>query len=649
MSVQTDRLLGQELLQIEEQAFQRAVAAAAPAVVRIETFGNSQGSVQELTTDGPTTGTIVSPDGWIISSLFSFREQPASILVTLPDGQRTAARIVSRDFSRELVWLKVDANDLPTAQPSAENATQVGQWAIALGKTYGNDQVSQSVGIVSALGRAYGKAIQTDAKVSPINYGGPLIDLAGNVLGILSPISPGSFVEGDSTELYDSGVGFAIPLHDILVRRKIAENGADIHSGLLGIVPGEQNELAGPVIVSGASPGSPAAKTGVRAGDVIVSAFGQPIHYLADLKHALGPIDAGDKFRFSVRRADEELQFECELSKDIPIYRRRYLGLRLQPAHADGPVIVTGVEANSPASETKFQAGQTIVKCAGIDNPTEEQLRSLIAVAELDRPLAFTVLQSDGSQLEFDVLATTWPTALLSELPSREPIGDATATIKDITLGDFPNKTFAIVPPASPAPVGKDDDAAAGDSGNSSTAAFENRFGLLILFPEPGELDRQKTLEYWSEFSVRYSWVVVVINSGNPNAWTRDEVELASRVLGKIENSMPLDPGRLVVGGLGVGGRVGLLAAAGERKRISGVLTIGTDLGRFSLRQQNAPAQSLDFMMVGDAAKLAAQTKSLKSAGYEATTVDAPQLKNDKWETIPLEPISKWLEGLARF
>ena len=71
-----------------------------------------------------------------------------------------------------------------------------------------------SVGIVSAVNRIWGKAIQTDAKISPTNYGGPLVDIAGRVLGVLVPLSPMATDELAGVEWYDSGIGFAVPLDD---------------------------------------------------------------------------------------------------------------------------------------------------------------------------------------------------------------------------------------------------------------------------------------------------------------------------------------------------------------------------------------------------------------------------------------------------
>ena len=90
-----------------------------------------------------------------------------------------------------LVLLKVESETplpVPTAVPRGE--MQVGQWTVAVGRALSSDEINLSVGILSAVDRIWGKAIQTDAKISPSNYGGPLVDLQGRVLGILVPLSP---------------------------------------------------------------------------------------------------------------------------------------------------------------------------------------------------------------------------------------------------------------------------------------------------------------------------------------------------------------------------------------------------------------------------------------------------------------------------
>jgi serine protease Do len=617
----------EQLLEKEQIAFRAAVQSVADCVVQIETFGGLERVGQELIAEGPTTGTILSSDGWIISSLFSFRAQPASILVSMPDGKRAAARIVARDFSRELVLLKIDeVSDLPVPSVCPTSEVTVGQWAIALGKTFDNKSVSQSVGIISALGRAYDKAIQCDAKISPVNYGGPLVDLQGRVVGILAPVSPGAFLEGDSSELYDSGIGFAIPMQDILDRLKRMQAGENIRGGKLGVVASDQNEFVGPVKVAGTAPGSPASKAGVKAGDVLIEAAGKPVRMLAHLSHALGPTDAGQTLKFAVDRDGQRIDLECELAEEIPTYRQRYVGVRVRKLES-GEIEISRVEVDSPAAKAGLAVGDRIVECNGEKVTDPADFKRLIAVAEIDNPMRL-VVEKESKRREIQLTAALWPKDIPTELPPAGAGIDESMVCElvDLTLGDFPNKAFALVPPL----------------------AAKRELGLLVLYPEPGEVDRTKVQSTFTTFARDQGWIVAIIPSSNPNNWAREEAELASRALGRLENAYKLDPSRIVFGGIGVGGRLGIMAAGSERKRVAGALIIGTELETLALRAQNAPLESLQFLFAGKPEALEAAVAKLDENGFWAQIVPMVEFAAGKWDLMPIEPITRWLEGLGR-
>ncbi|GIW98790.1 MAG: type I deoxyribonuclease HsdR [Pirellulaceae bacterium] len=620
-----------DLLRREEEAFRRAAAAAQHVAVQIESFGSLQRVGEELVSDGPTTGTIVGEDGWIISTMHSFRGQPASILVTLADGRRLSARIVARDYSRELVLLKVDGVEgLPVARLSSlldDRQSLVGRWAIALGKVYDPRTASQSVGIVSATGRAYGRALQTDAKISPINYGGPLVDVFGRVLGVLAPITPGPFVEGGADQLYDSGIGFAIPLDDILARLPRMKAGEDIHPGKLGIVTTNQNEMAGPVVVAGSMPGTPAGRVGLQAGDVIVAAEGLVIRRLADLQQALGPVDAGHPFRFTLWRRGNRIDLTAELAAEIPTYRKRLLGLWAGDA-PEGGLRITQVEPGTPAAVAGLQVGDRLVELDGHRQLSRETLRRALAVAELDQELEFSVLRNKQDELmPVRVKPAEWPDELPRIMPPAIETAVAETRIVDIQLGDFPNHAYAIVPQkVDPPPL-----------------------GLLIVFPEPGELPSESSEAYWRDFVTAYGWIVAVINSRNPHAWSLEELELAQRTLGRLQQHYSIDPARVVVGGLGIGGRLAVLAGLSARDRVAGVLLIDTDLGQFAPRQANMPMQSVDFLLVGGASTNASAVEALRAAGYSVIEVESTAGEQKDWRIVPAEPVQLWLAGLGRF
>ena len=617
-----------KLLQLEQEAIQKAVELNTPAIVQLETFGGLERVDGELVGEGPTTGTIISSDGWIISSLYSFRQQPASILVALPNGTRVPARIVARDFSRELALLKVDSDETlssvtPVLRDELSNSL-VGTWCVALGKTYDRNIASQSMGIVSAIGRAYGKAIQTDAKISPVNYGGPLIDLSGRTLGILAPVSPGTFFDGDSSDLYDSGIGFAIPLVDVLERFDVLRAGQSIKPGKLGVVTSSQNELVGPIEVVGAMPGSPAGKAGVKEGDILVRAQGKNLEIFANLKHALAQTDAGMQFEFSVERDGEVIDLECELSEEIPTYRRRFLGVRLSNL-VNETLKIENIDPDTPASRSELKPGQVIEAYNGQPVSNVQDLDKLLSLAELDSAITLTVREPDNATKKVDLQAQEWPFELSSTISEvgSEPSSE-TSTV-DVNVGDFPNKAFAIVP-----------------------AASTRRHGLLILFPEPGEQDRKAAQEYWADFASKYGWIVAFISSSNPQAWSREELELAGRVLGRLNKNYEIDPRKTVFGGYGIGGRMALLAANMQPERVAGVMLMGTKVGGFQLKQRNFPLKSLDYLLIGNEELLNPAAKQLRDGGYAATVVNAPENISKQWSALPKLQLETWLEGLGR-
>ena len=145
----------------EEQAFKEASAVVAPAVVRIQTVGGLDRVGRVLTGTAATTGVVVSPDGYVISSAFNFVSRPASVLVTLSDGRRFPAKIVANDRAKMVTLLKIEATGLAVPKMAPRDGFRVGQWAIAMGRTYESPLPNLSVGIISALNRIWGRALQT--------------------------------------------------------------------------------------------------------------------------------------------------------------------------------------------------------------------------------------------------------------------------------------------------------------------------------------------------------------------------------------------------------------------------------------------------------------------------------------------------------
>lgn len=595
-----------DLHDLEEQAVRAAVERVAPAVVKIETIGGLERVGDVLVTTGPTTGLIVAEDGYIISSAFNFVQQPSSILVTLPGGRRAAAQIVARDQSRMLVLLKVAAPEplpVPTAVPRGE--ITVGQWAIAVGRTYEQPEPNVSVGIVSATGRIWSRAIQTDAKISPANYGGPLIDIQGRVLGVLVPLSPqGQESEVAGAEWYDSGIGFAIPLVDVFEHLPALKAGKDLYPGLLGISLKAGDLYVLPAELAAAQPGSPAYKAGLKPGDTIVEIDGQRIERQSQLKHVLGPRYAGEKVKVVYIRGKENperREVEIELIDKLVPYEHPFLGLL--PLRSGEVVQVRYVYPNSPAAAAGLKPGDRIAALGETAVTSAGQLRELVANLEPKTKITLQI-ERDGQRESLEFTPGSLPTDIPAELPpalSEAPPApaDKPATgLIDIKLPEVKNECVAFVPetyhPAVP-------------------------HGLVVLVPPPGRLDRDKLAERWKAVCQERHLIVLAPQSAAADKWQPTETEFIRKTLDEILGRYNIDPTRIATYGYQAGGAMAFLAGLEHRDRVRAIIAVDALPPRVKL-PTNDPINRLAFF-------LAKADKSPPPAVYKALVTRFKQEK----------------------
>jgi serine protease Do len=311
------------------KAFRAAVARVEPSIVRIETFGGvgpsagrpQRGAMSGINRpgEGPTTGLLVSSDGYIITSSFNFIRKPAIITVALADGTRKVAELLGRDETRKLCLLKIDGvSNLPVCEYVPRDALRVGHWAVTVGVGYGDDNPAVSAGIISATHRVSRRAVQTDANISPANYGGPLVDVEGRVVGICVPLTPGAQELGSGVEWYDSGIGFAVPLagYEPLIERM--KKGEVLQPGKMGVTgkPADAKTGAG-VVIDKVMPKSPAEKAGVRSGDRVLRADGDEVLDMQHLITIVGRFIAGDEIALELKRGDETVNVKIKLEAGL--------------------------------------------------------------------------------------------------------------------------------------------------------------------------------------------------------------------------------------------------------------------------------------------------------------------------------------------
>ena len=301
------------------KAFRAAAAQVQPSLVRIEGFGGIAAGVDgggyQAPGEGPTTGVILSSDGYVITSTFNFLRKPPIITVVTPDGKRHVAKLLGRDETRKLCLLKVDGvSGWPVPEFASRENLKVGQWVVAAGIGYGALEPAISAGIISATSRISTKAVQTDANLSPANYGGPLVDLDGRVVGICVPLSPQGDNDAAGAEWYDSGIGFAAPLAELESVIAAMKEGKTLQAGFLGIQAESQGDPPTGAFVKEIVSDSPAAKADLKTGDRLVSIEGVEILDPAHLSSVIRRYLAGEQVTVVIDRSGEPKNIEVELA-----------------------------------------------------------------------------------------------------------------------------------------------------------------------------------------------------------------------------------------------------------------------------------------------------------------------------------------------
>ncbi len=338
------------------------------------------------------SGFVISEDGYILTNDHVV-DGADEIMVKLSDGREFTGEVRGLDPKLDLALIKIDAGeDLPVAKLGDSDSIRVGEWVMAIGNPFGLEQ-TVTVGIVSAKGRVIGAGpydnfIQTDASINPGNSGGPLFNMKGEVVGINTAIVAGG-----------QGIGFAIPVK--MAKQIIPQLRDDGHvtRGWLGVTVQAMNKeladsfgLESPhgALVTEVIEDSPAAKAGLKRGDVLLSYDGQPIKELNDLPRLVAATPVNKTIKVEIFREDKKRQVKIKIGKldegevkhtsvdksDSP------LGLTVANVtpelsaryslEGDEGVLVTGIDPDGPIADANLRVGDLILEVDGkeIDNVT---------------------------------------------------------------------------------------------------------------------------------------------------------------------------------------------------------------------------------------------------------------------------------------
>jgi serine protease Do len=685
---------GDDLGLLQEKAIKAAVARVAPSVVQIETSGGADligtgpRGPQIRKGTGPTTGVIVAPDGLIISSAFNFANKPSAIFVAVPGKkERLVAKLIATDQTRMLTLLKVDATGLPVPTPAPKQQLRVGQTVLALGRTWTGVDASPSMsdGIISALDRIWGKAVQTDAKVSPVNYGGPLIDLEGRVVGVLVPASPRGQEETAGVEWYDSGIGFAVPLVDINAVLPKLREGKDLKRGLLGVSLDSEDLIGSPPKIALVAPDSTAIRAGIKPGDVIIEIDGKPILRQAHMMHALGGKYENDQVSVKVRRGKEEVSFpKLTLAASVGAFSQPFLGILPMRDDPELGEEVRQVFAKSPADTAGLKPGDRIMKW-GLEKSEQllpfsgrDQLTTILDHLPIGTVIKLEVKRKETKKTEkIELTLGTMSTEIPDVLAEPASLHKALAPRKVAVQPGVPGQPRANRPP----PPDKDAKPAAKDAKPAdkkpetgllkrTTPAGDHEYWLfvpknydpntahaLVVWLHPAgrardkERDTEQVLAAWEDYCEERHIIMLCPKAESETGWVGSETEFIVSLLRSVADEFTIDRQRVVAHGLGVGGQFAYYLGFNARDWIRGVAVVGATLN--SQPREELGQQRLAFFVVSggkDALRDAIEESRLRLEELKFPVVFRGQAEfdNQYLDASTLDDLTRWIEALDR-
>ncbi len=449
-----------------ENAFMRVADSVGPATVSIEVLGPRprararfpmdffgdedaaptlpEGAEPEVVISGGS-GLIIRGNGYILTNDHVVEGAASGkVQVRLADGQ-TYEGAVTRDRQSDLALVKIQPrHPLPIASFADSDTLRVGQWAIAIGSPFGQ-QNSMTTGIVSALhrkteigpgrrARLYPSLIQTDAAINQGNSGGPLFNIRGEVIGVNVAIYSPS---GTS-----AGIGFAIPANTArFVADQLIAKGK-VTRGFLGMVPEDINDRdrkllgddATGVIVRERTDGTPAAKAGIEPGDIITRFGEKPIAREHELREAIALTPPGRSVTITLLRGKEVKTIPVTLAEapaqplpppTNPSVRTptrgglTRFGLAARPVSAEeskgfsllpgAGIRVTKVEPDSPAAEAGIAVGAILMSIGGTKISTPEAADAALNRVKSREPVLIRTLQKSGGSVVSSARTLTAP------------------------------------------------------------------------------------------------------------------------------------------------------------------------------------------------------------------------------------------------
>lgn len=373
---------------------------------------------EQVVPRGVGSGFVISKDGYILTNNHVVADAE-DIFVTFVDGEEYTAEVIGTDGRTDVALIKVDAKDLQPLKIGNSNDLKKGEWVLAIGSPFGLD-ATVTVGVVSAINRETGDYlpfIQTDVAVNPGNSGGPLLNTKGEVVGVNAQIvsRSGGFM----------GISLAIPIDEAMqVVEQLKEHGK-VTRGRIGVqITNVDDDVARAIglegrqgaLVSHVEEEGPAAKAGVRSGDVILSFDDKEVKQMSDLPRIVGATQPDTKSKLEVWRKGKRHKLDIVVAEletaeprqspgtePAPATEDR-LGLNVEPLpkeHKEQLGLDEGVlvkAADGPAARVGVAEGDVILRINDEDISSPKDYEQAVKALPADKAAAVLVMRGGNAQ-----------------------------------------------------------------------------------------------------------------------------------------------------------------------------------------------------------------------------------------------------------
>ncbi|MBM4077173.1 MAG: PDZ domain-containing protein, partial [Planctomycetes bacterium] len=404
------------------------------------------------------------------------------------------------------------------------------------------------------------------AKTSPVNYGGALVDIDGQVLGVITPLSASGNEEMSGVEWYDGGIGFAIPLVDVYETLDRMKSGTDLLPGLLGVSYVGAPSTNVPVVIDRVRFNSPAQRSGIQAKDRIVEANGVKIERVAQLKQLMGRMYAEESLKLKLLRNEQTIAVDAILAGELLPYEPSFLGiLPRRGTLNEAGTIVRFVFPDSPAAKAGLVVGDRIIQFEKQPVSDSRSLNNAVSRLRPGDTVSIAYIR-DGNESTVQIKLAAQPNTIVSELSadlqrssSNLTNPQTETTNKPESKNDSKEDVDGSKKSEQESDQSKTEEELKRGRWTGELAQFEHSywayvpedyepsqsFGLMVWIHPNGDVMEAAIQKQWKSICDRRRMIIIGPKADDVKRWVPGEAQFVKGLVNHIRERYSIDPSRI--------------------------------------------------------------------------------------------------------